>query len=260
MQSFPAQLIQNLPTIVKNEILFSKLNAKTQDAVSERQATVNRLITMLSVKFENEDEMKIATAEMGTFLRGYNLTRPEILEAYRMAIRGEFDLKIYPNLSLIQCGQVLKKYQEFKYDSYERNSAIKKLKNFGKVEKKPTNEQLEYEHYQYLKAVYAEIIETGFSDKLHFHYLTFKDRVRQWDLPTKKRFLIYIENKIFKQKEFKVLDGKISEFELSKIKKEISLGTGLGEAVVLCQNILISNYLRSKCESFEIFCNEFKKN
>ncbi|ADX66993.1 Uncharacterised protein [Weeksella virosa] len=258
MQSFPVQLIQSLPTIVKNEILFPKLNGKTSEVISERQATVNRLITMLSVKFENEKEMQIATAEMGTFLRGYNLTRPEVLEAYRMAIRGEFDIKLYPNLSLIQCGEILKSYQEFKNDSFERNTAIKKLKLFGNTDKKPSDEQLEIEHMQYLKTVYAEIKESGFSDKLHFYYSKFKNRVRQWDLPTKKRFLKYIENKLMKQKEVKFMTGKINEFEFSKIKKEISSGKGLSEAVVLCQNILISNYLKSKCECFEEFREEFK--
>lgn len=139
---FLEQDIQSLPDIVKREILHPKLNDK-EFGQSERQKLTMRLITMLSIKFDaksefsrNEDlsPQEIAMAEFGSFIRQYQLTGEEVLEAYRMGIRKQLlDLKgnviqVYPNLSIIQAGEILNAYQEYKIENHQHTKGHEKLK------------------------------------------------------------------------------------------------------------------------------------
>lgn len=86
---------------------------------------------MVGANYQNDDERKLAGGEWILFCQKFNLTAPEIVEAYRMALAKElkiFDenkayksseyngeyIKIYPNLSLITAGEVLNAYLEHK--------------------------------------------------------------------------------------------------------------------------------------------------
>lgn len=86
---------------------------------------------MLAPNFENDKDKKAAGLEWISFCQGFRLTAPEIVEAYTMALKKElkiFDenkayksseyegeyIKVYPNLSLITAGEILKAYIEHK--------------------------------------------------------------------------------------------------------------------------------------------------
>ncbi|WP_183147981.1 hypothetical protein [Chryseobacterium nematophagum] len=139
---FPVHVIQNLPDIVKRDILYPKLNDKALGAV-EREKVTKRLISMLQIKFDfrpkesEADELspqEMAMAEFGSFLRQYSLTGEEVLEAYRMGIKKQLcDVKgeiiqIYPNLSIIQAGEVLNAYMDYRRENKQHTDGVEKLK------------------------------------------------------------------------------------------------------------------------------------
>jgi len=88
-------------------------------------------------------DAELAIGEFCAFLKDCTLTAEEVLEAYRMAIRGFYypsKIKIYPNLSIIQAGEVIHLYQEHKKQSREYQKAKEKLKELCNPKKElPTN-------------------------------------------------------------------------------------------------------------------------
>lgn len=264
-KSLPAEILQNLPEIVKREIIPVKLNLKTEESQSSRAETTARIVSMLNVNFkgetpeEIETDMNLATAEFSTFLRGYYLTGKEVIEAYRMALSGEFNYKVYPTLSLIQCGEILELYQEFKVNSNQRNSAIKELNRLLEPPKKEkSNEQLKFEHLSTLKSIFDEIIQKGFSEKSHILYrdLEDKSKLKKWNESTRKRFFLRVKKHYLNEKEHETRNGIISRSMFQNMKRDKDLLNSL--VVSRCREIFVCNYLKKHCENFDQFKNALK--
>lgn len=127
-----------MPKILRDEIenpLFKDSGLQIE--------VLNKIVNMLGVNFFDEDERKISAAEWVNFVSDYKLTAPEILEAYKMALKQELQnnrnetIRLFPNLSLISAGEVLQAFQEFKKNSklYEQGQNQLKLElNPVKVE------------------------------------------------------------------------------------------------------------------------------
>jgi hypothetical protein len=105
-----------------------KLNDKEIGSI-EREKVTKRLISMLQIKFEANpfdskstelSPQELAMAEFGSFLRQYSLTSEEVFEAYRMAVKKQLIdvngniIQVYPNLSIIQAGEILNSYMNYK--------------------------------------------------------------------------------------------------------------------------------------------------
>lgn len=129
---------------------------------------------MLSIKFDSKSEFsnpeelspqEIAMAEYGSFIRQYQLTAEEVLEAYRMGIRKQLlDLKgnviqIYPNLSIIQAGDVLNAYENYKIDNHQHTKGIEKLKLLATPKKEISPEESKAQRKQLLQKLIDAIKE-----------------------------------------------------------------------------------------------------
>lgn len=150
-------VISNLPEIVKKEVLHPSVKDKVFGA-QERQNVALRLISAFQMSFPKLEGVnyengitptEMAVSEFGTYLKvfPYHLTGPEILEAYRMASRGELSdflgnkIELYPNLKVAQAGKILMAYQEYKIDNQQHTLGIQKLKQIVSPDSLPTPEE-----------------------------------------------------------------------------------------------------------------------
>lgn len=263
-QSVSHQVIQNLPKIVQIEICHPKLNENSDLGKQLRFQTTNRIISMLDVRFlgdtadEREQDKALAMSEFGTFLRSFNLTSQEVIEAYRMALARELNYKVYPTLSLIQAGEILELYQEFKRNSHLRNSALEKLKRSFKTPKIEDSSEKERNEIGTLRRIYDELKSKGFSEESHilFSDLEKKGKLRNWDKSTKKRFFSYVKKKFIEEKRIEARSGKLTSTFARKMLKNNDLINSLVRS--RCREILVCDYLIKHLQSFELFVKSIK--
>lgn len=152
----PASDISSLPDVVKRQILEPTVKDK-DFGMSEREKIAKRLVSAFQIKFEKLDGIEldnlkpseIVIAEFGAYLKTfpYALTGSEILEAYRMASRGELrdflgnQIQFFPTLSTAQAGRILMAYQEFKIHNQQHTLGMAKLNRLINPETPPTKEE-----------------------------------------------------------------------------------------------------------------------
>lgn len=216
LKSFPVQDIQNLPDIVKREILHPALNDK-ELGTYERKKVTKRLISMLQIKFDSKPQdahpddlspQELAMAEFGSFIRQYPLTSEEVIEAYRMGARKQLlDIKgnviqIYPNLSIIQAGEVLNSYQEYKTENQQHTKGIQKLKLLANPETTISPEEAKANNKRLLQKLADSIVE---NKPCGHAFLFFELVIKKGGL---KSFLISTEaqNLVIRKKMKEIID------------------------------------------------------
>lgn len=258
-QLIPMKLYESLPEIVKKEIQTVKLNGSEYESMMERTVTTNRIISMLDVKFngETEDEKDrdkdLAKSEFATFLKSYRMTGSEVIEAYRMALTGELNYKVYPTLSIIQCGEILEMYNSFKVNSPFRKNGLDVIKNYFESQKEKQVEDQEEIDLKFRMRVYEEIKKDGFSENLHFLYepLMRAGKLRIWSKNDKRRFFLYVKKKMTAQmKAEAVIGNQFSAYRQTLMKDEKMMNAYVRSR---CREIFVCNYLKKHCETFEQF-------
>lgn len=253
------KLYESLPDIVKREIQTVKLNGPEYESMMERTVTTNRIISMLDVKFngETEDEKNrdkdLAKSEFATFLKSYRMTGPEVIEAYRMALTGELNYKVYPTLSIIQCGEILEMYNSFKVNSPFRKNGLAVIKNYFESQKEKQVEDQKEIDLKFRMRVYEEIKKDGFSENLHFlyHPLMKAGKLRVWSKNDKRRFFLYVKKKMMAQmKAETVIGSPFSAYRQTLMKDEKMMNAYVRSR---CREIFVCNYLKKHCETFEQF-------
>lgn len=260
----PTKIFKNLPEIVKREISFPKLNLKTLESGNERKQTTLRIVSMLDVKFSGESDeeriqdRKLAMSEFTTFLRSFNLTGPEVVEAYRMALTGEINYKVYPTLSLIQAGEILEAYKEFKYSSAIRDKAMRALKALNEPKKDLSPEEIEFHEMETFKRIYSKIKATGFSEETHILYdqLENAGKLKNWNKANRRSFFNRVRVKYIEEIKLEANSGKASALMVkSKLKNESFINAMVKSR---CREIFVCNYLKKHIGSFEEFINAIK--
>ena len=154
-------VISKLPEIVKKEVLYPSVKDKVL-GMAEREKISRKLIAAFQMSFPKLEGIiyenglnptEVAISEFGAYLRTfpYHLTGEEILEAYRMASRGELKdflgntIELYPNLKTAQAGKILMAYQDFKCESQQHTLGIQKLKRLINPETERTPEEAKAE-------------------------------------------------------------------------------------------------------------------
>lgn len=151
---------------------------------------------MLGVKFEDEDEdRQMIAVEWVNFVSEYRLTAPEIVNAYKRALRRELRneknevIRLFPNLSLITAGEILTAFIEFKRASKEREVGENQLKRLMNPEIHETDEQRQERVKNALTRI-SEMIEDGKESQINFGFIIFKDLLNAGKLkdvlPTKQ--------------------------------------------------------------------------
>lgn len=213
------------------------------EAVQERKWTTLSVISMLDVRFDSTEAKRIAVTEFATFLREYRLTGNEVVEAYKLALKRVLGVKIYPTLSLIQLGEVLAEYMEYKrndvaYNNYKKNAAKAAVKAIAH------DAQMDMSR-DFVESVIEDLAKHGLCDKLGFLYVYFKEMgvLKSMSAP-EKRALYNKEYELYKREG---LEKTMSSFKgLQSMKNMVkSYKEGLLDNVVLdrvkCR--LVSEYL-----------------
>lgn len=127
---------------------------------------INKITRMLGVQFQDEEDRKNAGGEWIAFCQSFRLTAPEIVEAYTMALRKELyangePIKVFPNLSVITAGEILKAYEEYKIKSQTLEQGRKKLNEAINPPKEETAEEKQEKRLIFLKNSFKEYLQTG---------------------------------------------------------------------------------------------------
>lgn len=187
--------ISSLPEIVQREVKYPSVKDKVH-GMNERMKVGQRLVSAFQIKFEKlegidltnpEDPNKkkltpseIAYAEFGAYLKTfpYHITGEEILEAYRMASRGELRdflgnlIPFFPTLSTAQAGKILMAYQEFKVHSQQHTMGMQKLKKLINPETERTPEEARAEKRRNWEVLTQSVKESKPCDHAFLFYET----------------------------------------------------------------------------------------
>lgn len=244
--------------MLKLEICYNPITI--QEVVSEN-GLINKICRLFGVSSEvasletqKEWTQWILTSPFKT------LTEKEILNAHKMAINGELldedqkHFKIFPMLTPIQSGAILRQYVEFKRNNEVYWKAKQNLKKLA--EPKKTQQELEKEKEEnfntYCNIIFNEIKQDGFTKKATHYYSKIAQKI-DLKLVVAKRLYRLELNKFLKN--FKTIRGlkETKEFEISffqtneslaEIKNKIKHGEAVPSVQQKCRDIIVNHYLR----------------
>lgn len=258
-QFLPTTIISSLPEIVKRGILHPKVNEKTAEGIETRNKTISRLISMLDVRFINEDDKTLSRAEFGRFLQEYSLTAEEIFEAYRMAMKKELQnvkgetINVYPTLSLIQAGEILNAYKEFKISNAEHSRGISMIRQVLRPKSLINHEEVRRE---FMADLYEELLGAKSSPSAWMLYDELVSMGRINPDPELKRRLY---RKILKSysDEYEADVKTRPQVQRASLRKDflemVQSGKPNGIVSNRCKSQIVSKYLRKHLADFETF-------
>ncbi|MHA7823663.1 hypothetical protein ACVVIH_12945 [Chryseobacterium arthrosphaerae] len=147
----PAELVKNLPQIVKAEISQSMLKQSNDEQINIFTAKV---LSYFNPKFEDpEIEEELARADILRFAMRCEITEEEFMLALDLATEGKLktepdsagnveNIKLYREIDIIKLGEVKAAYLRFKNDDEKYKNGKAKIKAFlSPPEKKMTPEE-----------------------------------------------------------------------------------------------------------------------
>jgi len=230
-------IISKLPEIVQKEVLYPSVKDKVF-GMAERKKISLKLIAAFQMSFPKLEGVvyenglnptSVAISEFGAYLRTfpYHLTGEEILEAYRMASRGELKdflgntIELYPNLKTAQAGKILMAYQDFKCENQQHTLGMQKLKKLIKPEQKRSVEEAKAEKRRNWEALTKAVKENKPCNHAFLFYdLVLKkgglrkfisDPIAQKIVIKKKMYAILTEEKL------KVKSAMFNKFEINRL-------------------------------------------
>lgn len=274
----PVSDISNLPDVVKRQVLEPNVKDK-EFGMAEREKIAKRLVSAFQIKFEKLDgidsgELKpseIVIAEFGAYLKTfpYALTGSEILEAYRMASRGELrdflgnQIQFFPTLSTAQAGRILMAYQEFKIDNQQHTLGIEKLKKLiapaetiSEDQRKEQRKKLKSDLYCAVKSgkdcnhaflFYNDILKKGalsnFKSNEKAQTILIRKKMREVILQEKAK----IKSAIFNKSEINdLLDFLSKENGILHSDFNFTFQRLQGMAITLVKNDLVYNWIKKQ--------------
>jgi hypothetical protein len=263
--------MESLPDIVRREIIGPKLCEKEVGYNDRKEATA-RIITMLGVNFSDEEQRKIAMSEFRTFLREWKLTKDEVIEAYRMAIKkqlqkelldfkgkptGTAPIQVFPNLSIIQAGEILNAYQEHKISSSEHSVGIKTLKKLmGRDDKASELTPEMVDRDKFFELVFDEMKQSGtcWMAFTLFDELEASGKIKIPNAVKKRLFnILMTSHKNGLAKEIIGRTGKtrkVAELDVMAMFSKTDLETVIKRK---CQAISVCNYLKKHLQDYDTF-------
>ena len=213
---------------------------------------------MLSVNFTSTEDRNESGKEWILFLQDYKLTAPEIIEAYKMALRRELrndqneTIKVFPNLSLISAGEIMKAFIEFKRNSAQYQAGKEKLNELMNPEIILTPEEQEEKMKkmfdQYVFDVQNKIPNVGRRGFMFFIWLYKAEKLKEF-LPSLEDL---DKNQQFKMKRLVGRENKKPLFyslsEIKNLNRMIREGLKLPVSNYVVQEIrdeIVLNYVKS---------------
>lgn len=225
----------------------------------------NDIMRLLQVREKNEDMQKDWLLFVCT--SNFKITAGEIYLAFKMALSREInddkgrEIDLFPELSNNATGKVISAYLKHKTESEAYNRSKEKLKHLNLPEKtEPTKQELEGIRNEFLKIVFEDIRNNGYSSDAWQLY-------SELDSSGKLKMSIEDKKKLYAEELKKYIPSKMEEIRkqaitysakhpLLEFKKTIESGKNITAVQNNCRNIMVSNYLKNYIKNFE----EFKKN
>lgn len=277
-------VISKLPEIVKKEVLYPSVKDKVY-GMAEREKISRKLISAFQMSFPKLEGVvyengltptEVAISEFGAYLRTfpYHLTGEEILEAYRMASRGELKdflgntIELYPNLKTAQAGKILMAYQDFKCESQQHTLGIQKLKRLINPETERTPEEAKAEKRRNWEVLVQSVKENKPCDHafLFYELILKKGGLKKFVsdpiaqkivIKNKMREIIQIERKKTKSGMFNLYEIKhlLEYFSDPKeyLHRDVTHAFERLQAIAttLVKNELVYNYLKKQINKNE---------
>lgn len=198
-----------------------------------------------------------------------DFTKQDIVKMILSAYSDLSIEEIYKAFELERYSVYESKTEHFQlFDANYISEILKKYKNWKIQEKKilcidaPKTEimpDLNKIREEYLKTVFEEIQEKGFSDSAHFLYddLLSKGKINPTDQEKKKLYKQELAKHITEEKELiKSKDGILIKTLLADLQKKIDSGKPFEYVKNRCKSILVSNYLYGFTGKLDSFKNE----
>jgi len=230
--------------------------------LEEKEDCLNFMLEILNIKVSDEvdqDDIDRQMVLINNLISNQfqTLTVPEIREAFQMYVSRKLTVKVFRLIDCVAVGEILTAYIEFRNQSIE--PFLNKRKNLLLESVEISQSEKEKILEEYLKTVFEEIQEKGFSDSAHFLYddLISKGKIQPTDQEKKKLYKQELAKHITEEKEFiKSKDGILIKTLLSDLQKKIDSGKPFEYVKNRCKSILVSNYLCGFTVNFESFKKE----
>ncbi|GIZ08348.1 hypothetical protein [Flavobacterium sp. UMI-01] len=235
---------------------------KTIDSKQEINGLLNFLITILNIKVSSEEEKLQLDKQMILIFdliktKFGSLTVPEIKEAFKMFVAGEFpNLKVFRMLDCLVVADVLNAFKEFRNDSL-RVYDFKKQKLLIQ-QNTMSEEEINQNHQELLKIVFDDLKATGLSldawllyDKLEANGLINISKAQKKELYAQQA-QIYVVELLNETTKKHFHSAKII---IEDARSKIAKGKIIGSVANKCKSIVASNFLKEYLTDFE----EFKK-
>lgn len=238
---------------------------KSVESKQEINELINFLITILNIKVSSkEEELQLDKQMVLVFdlikSKFGNLTVPEIKEAFKMFVSGEFpDLKVFRILDCIVVSDVLNTYREYRNESLRAYDQKKKLLL---EQPKPKSEQEIKETQEVLfKMVFEDLKSSGFSSDAWLLYDNLNKNGHIIISDQEKKELYAKQAKIHLVEavnETKNRHFNSAKFIIDEIKNKIEKGKIIRPVANKCKSILVSNFLNNYLSDFDEFRNKLQ--
>ncbi len=217
------------------------------------------------MKVSNEDEekdMQIQMLVVKDFVTSKfgSLTIPEIKEAFKMYVAKEFpQIKVFRLLDCVSVGEVLDAYIDFRNESL-RVYTGKKM-DLLNAPAKPSDEEKNKIREQFLKLIFDDIIQTGFSNDAFrlFSDLENSGKLKISDIDKKILYKQELEKYIPAEEErIKMGRGFAVAKQLAEFKNQVSSNKPIVHVQNICRSISVSNHLKKFTVDFETFKKEIE--
>ena len=239
--------------------------------VSETDALINYLLTILNIKVSNEQDAKDLQIQMlvvSDFLKskfGF-LTVPEIKEAFKMFVAKEFpELKVFRMIDCIVVAEILTAFVDFRNDSLKVYDSQKRLL----IDQSSTITKNEKEciRNDFLRQIFDDLNARGYSEDVWQLWekdfktkeLTeFAQRVNATVTNSEKREMYAVEEKLYMQEiraEMNVSRMQSAKWVVENANNQIKKNLKINVVVNRCRCLIGSKFLKNYLTDFE----EFKK-
>lgn len=184
------------------------------------------------------------------------MTVPEIKEAFKMYVAKEFeDVKVFRVLDCVAVGEVLNAFREYRNESLRvYDNKKKKLLEMSVLSK----EQIKRNHEEFLKTIFDDLNETGFSSDCWLVYEALEKKGLITISSSEKKKLYEQQAQIYLIELVQETTTKFfhsAKFVIEEVRNKISTGKIIGSVANKCRSIVASEFLKDYLTDFE----EFKK-
>lgn len=245
------------------EISQANINESTVDTKTKLTNDLNRL---LQVRDKNSEMAKDWLLFITTTPKFSNLRPGEIYQAFKMAMARELldsdgkEFNLLPELSINMTSKVLISYFEWKKNNPEYRKAKDNLLKL-KEPSGPTEEERQKIRQEFLKTVFDDIVESGFSSDAWLLYPELEQKLKLTKEDKIKKYNEQVKIHLVELNQDVSRNGNQKHHREIFIKAQEKVKSGKWITIVAnkCKSIFVSEYLKQFKSDFEQFKKEINE-